>query len=369
MDRTLAPNYTTVGGKRQYQDLNLAAGQQGTGLMAADRTATQEELVAGFIEGAGIVPAAGTLNQAAQGARRMAGANFTSITTAGTTTLTADNAGLVTVNATAGNVTIDLPAVNSANGVPFGFLFVRTDSTTNTVTFAAAGADTFASVAWQTIAAPSLLPGAPVDLRGDGVSHWLEMPPRVRGSQLFLAAGTYTVPSGVTAVYLSGTAPGGGGAGAYSSTNIQNAGAGGSSGMSVFRERVTVTPGQAIAVSLGSPGSGGAASTTQNVNSGSGGNGGTLSFGSLLTLTGGQGGGNSGASNPGAGGASVGIGSVVGSAGSGIDLAAACTMAGGAGGSSVFGSYGVGGNGGLATQAPAAAPGLAGGVAMLLVEW
>ncbi len=45
MDRTSAPNYVLNGGLRQYQDRNLATGTPGTGLVAADRIAIQEELM------------------------------------------------------------------------------------------------------------------------------------------------------------------------------------------------------------------------------------------------------------------------------------------------------------------------------------
>jgi hypothetical protein len=45
MDRTSAPNYVTNGGLRQHQDRNLSTGTPGTGLVAADRNAVQEEMM------------------------------------------------------------------------------------------------------------------------------------------------------------------------------------------------------------------------------------------------------------------------------------------------------------------------------------
>ncbi|MBW4089887.1 MAG: hypothetical protein HIU82_02090 [Proteobacteria bacterium] len=325
--------------------------------------------VANLVEGPGITLAPGTFTQALAAVKRLAGANITTVSAAGTTTLTADNAGLVLVNATAGSIAIDLPAVASANGVPFGMTFVRTDATGNTVTFVANGSDTFLSIAWGAIAAPALFQGAPVELLGDGALHWLEMPPLARGSQLFLSASTFTVPSGITLLWLSGTASGAGGGGAYSASSIVNAGGGGSSGESVFRSSLVVTPGQTFPVSMGAAGTGGAGSTSGGVSSGTGGNGGALSFGGALTLSGGRGGGNSGSSNPGGGGASVGTGSVAGGQGAGVDITSATTMPGGRGGPSAFGSYGAGGDGGLGTNGPAAAAGSPGGPPMLLVEW
>ena len=63
MDRTSAPNYATdSNGHRIYQDRNLSTGVAGTGLVAADRTAIQEELMT-VIEGAGLVGNAALNNQ------------------------------------------------------------------------------------------------------------------------------------------------------------------------------------------------------------------------------------------------------------------------------------------------------------------
>jgi len=179
MDRTLAANYITNAGKRQYQDLNLALNQQGTALIAADRTATQEELVGGLIEGTGQVANAAVLDQGLLGVKRLAGGNTTTVSTAGTTALTADNAGVVLVSAAAGNVVLDLPAVAAAtpagsmNPVPLRFLFVRTDATANTVTLAAAGTDTFLNASYAAASAPAVALGTPVELTGDGAGHWL----------------------------------------------------------------------------------------------------------------------------------------------------------------------------------------------------
>ena len=61
MDRTSAPNFATNSlGHRVYQDRNLSTGQAGTELIAADRTAIQEEIMS-VIEAAGLVGNAGAL--------------------------------------------------------------------------------------------------------------------------------------------------------------------------------------------------------------------------------------------------------------------------------------------------------------------
>ncbi|WP_051014755.1 glycine-rich domain-containing protein [Teichococcus cervicalis] len=62
MDRTSAPNNVLVSGRRMYRDRNWAAGEEGTSLMAADRNAVQEEILA-VIEAAGLTPSASNLAQ------------------------------------------------------------------------------------------------------------------------------------------------------------------------------------------------------------------------------------------------------------------------------------------------------------------
>lgn len=62
MDRTTAAGYTIVNGKRVYQDRDKPNGIVGTSLIALDRTAIQEEIMA-VIEGAGLTPDASDLTQ------------------------------------------------------------------------------------------------------------------------------------------------------------------------------------------------------------------------------------------------------------------------------------------------------------------
>lgn len=62
MDRTTAAGYITVDGKRVYQDRDRPNGIAGTSLIAADRTAVQEELI-NLITGAGLTPDADDLTQ------------------------------------------------------------------------------------------------------------------------------------------------------------------------------------------------------------------------------------------------------------------------------------------------------------------
>jgi hypothetical protein len=83
--------------------------------------------------------------------------------------LTPDNAGTVLVNAAAGNITITMPAVNSAGSLPLRYRFVRTDASTNTVTVQDAGSDTDAPGAVTSVLVPTQ---KTVELLGDGVSVW-----------------------------------------------------------------------------------------------------------------------------------------------------------------------------------------------------
>jgi hypothetical protein len=94
------------------------------------------------------------------------------------------------------------------------------------------------------------------------------------GQEIFTSSGTFTVPSGVTTVYVTGCGGGGGG--------LDSWGSGGGAGAWCMKVPVTVTPGGTISVTVGSGGS---------VNN----NGGASSFGSHITLGGGatgNGGGN-----------------------------------------------------------------------------
>lgn len=109
----------------------------------------------------------------------------------------------------------------------------------------------------------------------------------LKGFQRFTSSGSFTVPAGVTQIWVSGCAGGGGGAGVYSigaAGNIAAGGGGGAAGQSIIRQRYAVTPGQVIAINIGSGGIGG-------VVAGNGGTGGVTSVGSLVTLAGGGGGG------------------------------------------------------------------------------
>ncbi len=104
--------------------------------------------------------------------------------------------------------------------------------------------------------------------------------------QLFTASGTFTVPNGVTEVWV--TIAGAGGGGGSGSTDNPSDGPtedfwGGSGGRGQVRwmNKVTVIPGEVISITIGSGGEG---------RTGTGGTGGTSFFGSYLSALGGSGG-------------------------------------------------------------------------------
>jgi len=97
-------------------------------------------------------------------------------------------------------------------------------------------------------------------------------------SQIFLSSGTFTAPAGVTLIFITGVAPGGGGGGYDGSQHYGGSGAG--SGAYCFRSPYIVTPAGQYTVTIGTKGTGGATSAN-------GTDAGNSSFGSY-TLVGGK---------------------------------------------------------------------------------
>lgn len=110
------------------------------------------------------------------------GGNITTIDATGT--LTSYGAGLVLVNAASGNITITMPAVASQSGAKLPFHFVRTDSSSNTVTLTRAGSDTFFPGGASTFA---LAANTAAQFDGNGVSAWC-----LTGGNFFAGANTWT---------------------------------------------------------------------------------------------------------------------------------------------------------------------------------
>ncbi|WP_248769191.1 hypothetical protein [Pseudomonas sp. MWU12-2345] len=183
----------------------------------------------------------------------------------------------------------------------------------------------------------------------------------LKGISRISTSGSFTVPAGVTTIYVSGCGGGGGGGGGGgSSSGAPTSGAGGGGGgggQQIFRVPYTVTPGQVIAITTGTAGTAGAGGYGA-ASGGAGAAGGATTIGSLVTLNGGSAG--LGGASGGAGG-SGGAGYPGGSDG-GDCTNNQCTGIGGMGGSSSFGGGGGGGRAGSGGGAVAkAAAGYGGG--------
>lgn len=348
MDRTAATNYLSSGGKRYFQDDNLSSAIQGTDLIQQDLNSHQEMLM-GPVEQWGIAPAAaifpGPDLQLAQAIARAAGGNVTSLTA--TAMLTPDNAGIVLVSAAAANVTITLPASNSANGKPLAYRFFRTDSTANTVSIAFSGTDSWLIGGGAN--AYSLPPAGRATIFADGVGHWAVVD-WSSGVQIFSTAGTFsfTVPVPDLEVELWGA-----GAGAEGSTAGTQGGSGGGGGGYSRKRLVGLEIGAVVSVTVGAPGTGGPAGSGSGATGG-----GTTSFGSYFSATGGSAAGVSSSGNSvGTGGAgSGGDENLVGGPGFALALGGTSSnLEGGPGGAAPRG--GLGGAAGASPGAPGQAPG------------
>jgi hypothetical protein len=283
MDRITGNTQDLGGGRRGFRGRNVALGQSGTIPGEVWFNDIQEEVL-GPIEGLGLVATAGNRAQLLQALRRAAALNIRTITA--TTTLTADDAGLVLVSAAGGAVTLTLPAVNAAGGAPLRFDILRSDGSANTLTVQRAGSDTIEGA--TAIAVP---PGGRLGLVGDGSSSWRQDggAGRLLGIQRFTANGTYTPTPGTRFIIVTGVGGGGGGAGSaatvFNGTSIGGCGSGGAGGRGLF-----TTGFAGAAVTIGAGGAGGGVG-------GAGGNGGTTSLGALISFPGGVGGSASAASS------------------------------------------------------------------------
>ncbi|WP_260448377.1 phage tail protein [Burkholderia cenocepacia] len=220
--------------------------------------------------------------------------------------------------------------------------------------------------------------------------------------QAFTSSGSFTVPIGITTIWVSGcSAGGGGGAGGatagHSTLVGGGGGGGGGAGQSLQPTPYAVTPGQVIAITIGAGGIGASAPGSGDNAGGNGTSGGTTIVGSLVSLSGaggGFGGGAAAANQLGSGGAggNGGVGFPGGSGGldsnyTGNGGAGASGGFGGGGGSgragagaspvggmsaAVTGNYGGGGGGGGGAYGTNAEPGSAGGngaSGFILIEW
>jgi hypothetical protein len=126
----------------------------------------QEEIVAPILR-AGITLDRAVQDQLRRANDRLYGGGMRTV--AANTTLTADDAGVVLVDASGGARTITLPGAASMNARPIPLRIVKTDSSANAVTIQRAGSDTIEGAA--SIALTSQWSAAA--LRSDGVNAWI----------------------------------------------------------------------------------------------------------------------------------------------------------------------------------------------------
>ncbi|MFN9280889.1 MAG: gp53-like domain-containing protein [Betaproteobacteria bacterium] len=168
----------------------------------------QQELINTLRDG-GLVPSAATLTQVRDAIRRMYGGNVRSIA-AGTTNLTADDAGDVYVDASGGAVTINLPATDAANARPLPLRFFRTDTSANAVTINRAGSNTIFNGASGGTSI-SLRVSEELHLRGNGAAGASGVWRMVNGAfaRSLAANGWQRLPSGLFMQWGTGTLSGG----------------------------------------------------------------------------------------------------------------------------------------------------------------
>jgi hypothetical protein len=159
----------------------------------------------------------------------------------------------------------------------------------------------------------------------------------VMQSQEFTASGTFTVPTGVKAVWLTMV---GGGGGGYGTGATAAAGSGGGAGELLEGQLVPTVPGAAITVTVGTGGTGGASGAHVGVD------GGTTSFGPVWKVLGGGGGQGTSAGPAGAGGGIRGAAGGVSGGGAGILGTAETPTAFGGSSGGVGSAGGTGGAGG-----------------------
>lgn len=153
-------------------------------------------------------------------------------------------------------------------------------------------------------------------------------------------SGSWTVPAGVTSIFVKMNGAGAGGGGAFTAGSTPAAGVGGGGG-EYAEGAFTVTPGQVLSYSVPGASAGGAGSATPTAGS----NGGTATFGGLISAAGGVGGsaGLDGVASSGGSGGNGGSGGGrrLAGGGGGFGVVPASTSAqGGQGGHSPFGGPG-----------------------------
>lgn len=175
MDYTLSNSYATDAGTTQRMHAQSQAIP--TAVSDADINMLIWELME-IVKAAGLAGAPfdkavpGSYQALIKAIKRLTGGNVTTVNFAASPfSLTADHAGMVLVDATGGNVVINLPAASALVGLPYAFR--RVDATANTVTVNRAGADTINEGGTSF----ALLAKAVQIVRSNGVATWSSVIP------------------------------------------------------------------------------------------------------------------------------------------------------------------------------------------------
>lgn len=265
-----------------------------------------------------------------------------------------------------------VPPAALVQGVPFYVLAAAANITT-TPTFT----PNVGVIPEKLIVKGANIPLAPGDISGAGMwlclqyneasDVWVLANPASSitssGIVKFTNSGSFTVPRGVSKIYVSCCGGGGGGGAGGSSNNslVAGGGAGGGAANFALKAQILVTPGQVIPVTIGTGGLAGVSSNF-GLPGGNGGTGGNTIIGSSINVEGGGGGGGGlvgagvafGGSINGFSNAQNGLRAVLGQVGTG---------SGGSGGSGPFGGAGQGAeaNGAVGSQSIGYGAGSAGG--------
>ena len=304
----------------------------GTQVHADWLNALQEEVI-GVMTLAGVTPVklSGSLlitTHLQQSLKRLLGTGVSGISAS--TTLTLDQTGLVEIDATAGSITLTLPA---AAAMPWRYEVRRVDGTVNSVTIVRAGSD---SMMPGTQTSAPLLPGETLLLRSDGSSVVWVLRLRPSPWSELAGSGSLTMPAGYTGVEAD--VIGGGGGGAAGDTTY--AGGGGGAGGTARGSAFAVYPGTVCTYAVGAGGAGGTAG-----GNGVSGSASSFSAGYLSLVANGGGAGNHSASPAGGAGGTASGGDDNQTGGAGGDGSQNYSIAGGNGGASSAGGGGRGANG------------------------
>ena len=267
-----------------------------------------------------------------------------------------------TVDAITAAFTPAIAALPAAPGTLSVFVRATGANTSTTPTFKADG------TAVKTIVKGNNVPLLAGDIAGAG--HWLELQydatldkwvllnpssgVTTRGKQRFVSNGSFTVPSGISTIWISGCGGGGGGGGSGGVSGVTSgfsaSGGGGGGGAGQYQTRVpyAVTPGQVLTITIGAGGVNGLAGAAGS-NGGVGGNGAATTVagtGVSVSLSGGNGGGGGygiSAINDAGGGGGVGGGNGASDGSSGLAVAGYSYDFGGMGGAGGSSNFGIGG--------------------------